>query len=93
MGDGSIDLTPFFVEVVPVQVPVKNGFEQLWLAPEHRPGWEAELTVALDVVEIEAFEKRIGFGVVSVLMAPAGIMFNSETESVILNGIDNSCLW
>lgn len=55
MGDGSIDLPAFLIEVVPAEIPVKNGFEQLWLAPEHRPGWEAKLAVSFNVVEIEAF--------------------------------------
>ena len=92
MGDGSIDLPTFLIEVVPAEIPVKNGFEQLWIAPKHRSGREAERAVSFDVVEIEAFEKGAGFDVVAVLMPPARIVFDPEAESVVLNRIHNACL-
>ena len=46
MGDCSIDLSTLFVEIAPAEIPVENGFEQVWLAPEHRPGREVELAVS-----------------------------------------------
>ena len=45
------------------------------------------------MVEIEACQEGIGFFVVAIFMAPAGIVFNPKAERVVLNWIDNSCLW
>ena len=91
VGEGPIDLPTFLIKVVPAEIPVKNGFKGLWLTPEHRPGWGAELAVSCDVVEIEAYQEWIGLCVVAIFMAPAGIVFNPKAEGVVLNWINNAC--
>ena len=93
MGDGPVDLPAFFVKVFPGEIPVKQGFQERWLAPEHCSSGETELAVSCDVVEIEACQEGIGFFVVAIFMTPAGIVFNPKADGVVLNWIDNSCLW
>ena len=92
VGDCSIDLPPFFVKILPIQVPVKNRFKQLGLAPEHGASRKSELAVSFDMTEIESLQESVGFAEVAIFMAPAGIMFDPEAEGIIFNGIDNARL-
>ena len=53
MGKGSIDLAALFVEILLIEPPVKNGFENIRFAPEHGSGGELEMALSLDVIELK----------------------------------------
>ena len=92
MGDCPINLPTLFIKVVPIKTPVQNWLEERWLAPKHRPGWELELAFSFDLVEVVVIEEGSGFGVIAILMAPAGIVLNSEAEGIVFDRINKSCI-
>ena len=50
------------------------------------------MAFSFDLVEIVAIEEGFGFGVVAILMAPAGIVLNSEAKGIVFDRINKSCI-